>query len=580
MMQSSLVDIVQITTNSNPRGNNRIERITPHCIVGQMSAVTCANLKNFKPGGGASANYIIGKDAEVLLNVPEERRAWTSGGEKRINGRTGAMNDYKAITFECASDATSPYAFRPAVYEKLILMCVDICQRHGRKKLIWFNTPQEAEAYQVKADEMILTWHRWYAYKSCIPTDSELLTRNGWVKLSDIKIGDEVASADLDNLKITFEEVYDKVEPKLQDTYTTNGLTATKDHRMVFCTQSNKTMRIETYNRLLAQSKGAYIPNAGYYDGEGFNISDDLLKFLIAVQADGHYMYENTRNGKSYYGIEFHLKKERKIERIKEIIENLDFEFKEIKQSNGTVKIRVYNQNDVNIVDEICEKYLNEKKFTWEWLELSKEQANLFLCEILNWDGCVSGNMYSSSERENIDIISAIASLNGKASNTRADGIGFSELPFNTLGDAKRNQKTEVSCVSVKTGIILIRQKGKTFIVGNCPGDWLYSRGREIAQRVTAELGGVTPTPAPTPQPQGRVKVTANLPMIKKGSKGSAVKTWQTIIGVTSDGDFGSITEANTRKFQSTHLDSNGKKLDVDGIVGSLTWSAGLNSLS
>lgn len=166
-MQSSLVDIVQITTNSNPRGNNRIERITPHCIVGQMAAKTCANLKHFKPGGCASANYIIGKDGELLLNVPEERRAWTSGGEKKINGRTGAMNDYKAITFECASDATAPYAFKPVVYEKLIEVCVDICKRHGRKRLTWIATPQEAEAYKVAADEMILTWHRWYAYKSC-----------------------------------------------------------------------------------------------------------------------------------------------------------------------------------------------------------------------------------------------------------------------------------------------------------------------------------------------------------------------------------------------------------------------------
>ena len=167
MTKSSLTNIVQVTTNSSPRGNNRIERITPHCIVGQMSAVSCANLKNFKPGGCASANYIIGKDAEILLNVPEERRAWTTGGDKKVNGRTGSQNDYKAITFECASDAKSPYAFKTVVYEKLIALCVDICKRYGRTKLLWFSTPQEAEAYKVKDDEMILTWHRWYDYRAC-----------------------------------------------------------------------------------------------------------------------------------------------------------------------------------------------------------------------------------------------------------------------------------------------------------------------------------------------------------------------------------------------------------------------------
>lgn len=167
MTKSALVDYEQITTNSNPRGNNRIERITIHCIVGQMSAKACANLKNFRSGGCASANYIIGLNGEVLLNVPEERRAWTSGGEKKVKGKTGRDNDYKAITFECASDATSPYAFRNVVYEKLVAMCVDICKRYGRTKLLWFGTPEEVESYKVKDDEMVLTWHRYYAYKSC-----------------------------------------------------------------------------------------------------------------------------------------------------------------------------------------------------------------------------------------------------------------------------------------------------------------------------------------------------------------------------------------------------------------------------
>lgn len=167
MANSTLVDIVQITTNSSPRGNNRIERITPHCIVGQMAATSCANLKNFRPGGCASANYIIGKDAEVLLNVPEERRAWTSGGNLSVNGHTGAQNDYKAITFECASDATAPYAFKEIVYEKLVAVCVDICKRYGRKRLLWIPDKYQAEAYKVKDDEMILTAHRWYASKSC-----------------------------------------------------------------------------------------------------------------------------------------------------------------------------------------------------------------------------------------------------------------------------------------------------------------------------------------------------------------------------------------------------------------------------
>jgi peptidoglycan L-alanyl-D-glutamate endopeptidase CwlK len=60
---------------------------------------------------------------------------------------------------------------------------------------------------------------------------------------------------------------------------------------------------------------------------------------------------------------------------------------------------------------------------------------------------------------------------------------------------------------------------------------------------------------------------------IKKGSTGKAVKVWQLIVGVSTDGVFGSATESATKKFQKAH------GLTADGIVGNKTWKAGLESL-
>ncbi|MDY3076652.1 MAG: peptidoglycan-binding protein, partial [Sodaliphilus sp.] len=64
-----------------------------------------------------------------------------------------------------------------------------------------------------------------------------------------------------------------------------------------------------------------------------------------------------------------------------------------------------------------------------------------------------------------------------------------------------------------------------------------------------------------------------NMPTIKKGSKGRAVKIWQIIIGATVDGVFGSGTEKATKSWQSTH------GLSADGIVGKKSWEAGLDSV-
>ena len=67
-------------------------------------------------------------------------------------------------------------------------------------------------------------------------------------------------------------------------------------------------------------------------------------------------------------------------------------------------------------------------------------------------------------------------------------------------------------------------------------------------------------------------KITAaDMPLVKKGSKGDAVRKLQEILNgkgykLTVDGDFGSKTEAAVKAYQK----ANG--LEVDGEVGPMTW--------
>jgi GH25 family lysozyme M1 (1,4-beta-N-acetylmuramidase) len=67
-----------------------------------------------------------------------------------------------------------------------------------------------------------------------------------------------------------------------------------------------------------------------------------------------------------------------------------------------------------------------------------------------------------------------------------------------------------------------------------------------------------------------------DMPVIKKGSKGKAVKIWQIILGFTGDdvdGSFGKQTETATKNWQKA------KGLTVDGVVGKNSWRAGLDSV-
>ena len=154
---SSLVSYTKLSPNHSGQRTHSIDRITPHCVVGQCSVETLGNI--FYPTSRqASCQYGIGADGRVGMYVEEKNRSWCSSSN---------ANDQRAITIECASDTTHPYAFKDVVYNKLIELCVDICKRNGKNKLIWLGDKDKTLAYEPKSGEMVLTVHRWFANKSC-----------------------------------------------------------------------------------------------------------------------------------------------------------------------------------------------------------------------------------------------------------------------------------------------------------------------------------------------------------------------------------------------------------------------------
>ena len=157
MSNSSLVSYTKISPNKTSPRQQKIDRITPHCVVGQLSAESICGCFT-SPSRQASCNYGIGTDGRVSLCVEEKDRSWCS---------SSGANDHRAVTIECASDKTEPYAMNGKVYESLINLCVDICKRNGKNKLIWFGDKSKTLNYSPKSNEMILTVHRWFANKSC-----------------------------------------------------------------------------------------------------------------------------------------------------------------------------------------------------------------------------------------------------------------------------------------------------------------------------------------------------------------------------------------------------------------------------
>ena len=157
MSNSSLVNCTVLSPNHSGKRTHKIDRITPHCVVGQLSAESIGG--SFTSSSiQASCNYGIGKDGRVCLVVDEANRSWCSSSK---------ANDQRAITIECASDMSEPYTMNSAVYNKLVDLCIDICKRNGIKKLLWFADKAKSLSYEPANGEAVLTVHRWFDNKSC-----------------------------------------------------------------------------------------------------------------------------------------------------------------------------------------------------------------------------------------------------------------------------------------------------------------------------------------------------------------------------------------------------------------------------
>lgn len=126
MSNSSLVSYTQLSPNCNNPRNNKILKITPHHMAGNLTLQQFGNLVA-NPGRQMSANYAIDSQGNIGLFCEEKNRSWCS---------SSPSNDHQAITIEVANSAGAPnWPVSDKALNALINLCEDICRRNGIAKL-------------------------------------------------------------------------------------------------------------------------------------------------------------------------------------------------------------------------------------------------------------------------------------------------------------------------------------------------------------------------------------------------------------------------------------------------------------
>lgn len=153
MSNSSLATYQRLTDNYDPR-RNKIDTITIHCYVGQVTAKQGCDYF-YNTDREVSSNYVVGRDGSIGLSVAENHRAWTS---------SSPTNDHRAITIEVASDTKPPYAVTDKAYSALIALVTDICKRNGIPRLVWSENKTDRINHRNGCN---MTVHRDFASTAC-----------------------------------------------------------------------------------------------------------------------------------------------------------------------------------------------------------------------------------------------------------------------------------------------------------------------------------------------------------------------------------------------------------------------------
>jgi len=119
---SPLISLTRLSPNRNAPRNQPIDRITIHHFAGNS---TIEGVSGWLADAvrQASYNYGIGSDGRIVQIVEERNRSWAS---------SSPANDHRAVVIGVANDTLAPnWTVSDTAFEKLIDLCVDICQRNN-----------------------------------------------------------------------------------------------------------------------------------------------------------------------------------------------------------------------------------------------------------------------------------------------------------------------------------------------------------------------------------------------------------------------------------------------------------------
>lgn len=232
----------------------------------------------------------------------------------------------------------------------------------------------------------------------CVDKDTEYFNGKEWKKISEFTVGEKVLqyNPETGTAELVIPEQYIKI-PEKEFWHIKNrnfDQCVSDSHVMAFYERDDSNLRTEsaeTFVPKLFKRHGYSTPAGFIFDGEGIDLTDEQIELMCAVICDGTFSHnQGTR-------CRFHLKKDRKKQRLLDICKR------------AGVEVRIRKSSDIGYDDFYLNAPMRLKEFTPEWYSCSQHQLQIICDNVRFWDGHFYKNgttsNFSSNSRVNADFV-------------------------------------------------------------------------------------------------------------------------------------------------------------------------------
>jgi len=328
----------------------------------------------------------------------------------------------------------------------------------------------------------------------CVDADTEFLTPTGWKKISEYSEGDMVAQFNKETTEMTFTYPTEFIKKPCDEFYhftTKYGVDqmVTPEHRVLYRSPKGKLQVksakeiVESHNSETVNGfRGKFLTTFEWAGGEGLGLSESDLRLQVVVNADGSFNEKRTTYPNFCV---VSVKKERKIERMRQLLISSGRAYKEDTRESGYTKFEFGAP-------------LNTKTFDSRYYACTKEELSIICDEVMYWDARFGGSSFYSTIKESADFIQFAFSAIGQRARITEDvreGRNTCYMVTTTavneisMAGKGRTPIQEVKtgdgfkyCFSVPETFLVLRRNGCVFITGNTGKTFLSSNIIKEAQ--------------------------------------------------------------------------------------------------